>query len=175
MANRIRLAAAICAFAFSSATLADNVRGAWSPPFNWPLIAAHMILTPDGRILSYGTDGNGTQTGFFIYDVWDPNAGTTGGGHLTMPNISGTDIFCSSQVIMALSGDIFIAGGDNYVNGGTTNTGNNNSNVFSSGDQLAGARQQPQPAALVLHFHHAVEWRDLRAGRLGRWRSSGNP
>jgi hypothetical protein len=109
MSNRFRLAAAFCAFAFSSATLADNVRGAWSPPFNWPLIAAHMILTPDGRILSYGTDGNGNQTGFFIYDVWDPNAGTTGGGHLTMPNISGTDIFCSSQVIMALSGDIFIA------------------------------------------------------------------
>ena len=131
MANRIRLAAAFCALAFSSATLADNVRGAWSPPFNWPLIAAHMILTPDGRILSYGTDGNGNQTGFFIYDIWDPNAGTTGGGHLTMPNISGTDIFCSSQVIMALSGDIFIAGGDNYVNGATTNTGNNNSNVFS--------------------------------------------
>jgi large repetitive protein len=131
MSNRFRLAAALCAFAFSSASLADNVRGAWSPPFNWPLIAAHMVLTPDGRILSYGTDGNGNQTGFFIYDVWDPNAGTTGGGHLTMPNISGTDIFCSSQVIMALSGDIFIAGGDNYVNGGTTNTGNNNSNVFS--------------------------------------------
>ena len=102
MSNRIRLAAAICAFAISSASLADNVRGAWSPPFSWPLIAAHMILTPDGRILSYGTDGNGTQTGFFIYDVWDPNAGTTGGGHLTMPNISGTDIFCSSQVILAL-------------------------------------------------------------------------
>ena len=132
MSNRIRLAAALCAFAISSTTLADNVRGAWSPPFTWPLIAAHMILTPDGRILSYGTDGNGNQTGFFIYDVWDPNAGTTGGGHLTMPNISGTDIFCSSQVIMALSGDIFIAGGDNYVNGGTNNTGNNNSNVFNS-------------------------------------------
>jgi hypothetical protein len=30
------------------------------------------------------------------------------------------------------NGDIFIAGGDNYVNGGTTNTGNNNSNIFSS-------------------------------------------
>ena len=132
MSNFLRLTTAICALAISSNSLADNVRGAWSPPFSWPLIAAHMILTPDGRILSYGTDGNGNQTGFFIYDVWDPAAGTTGGGHLTMPNISGTDIFCSSQVIMALSGDIFIAGGDNYVGGGTTNTGNNNSNVFNA-------------------------------------------
>ena len=55
MSNRNRLVAALCALVFSSATLADNVRGAWSPPFSWPLIAAHMILTPDGRILSYGT------------------------------------------------------------------------------------------------------------------------
>ena len=156
MSNRFRLTAAFCAFAFSSATLADNVRGAWSPPFNWPLIAAHMILTPDGRILSYGTDGNGNQTGFFIYDVWDPSAGSTGGGHLTMPNISGTDIFCSSQVIMALSGDIFIAGGDNYVNGATTNTGNNNSNVFrytdntlSRGSNMNSARWYSSSTALT--------------------------
>ena len=82
-------------------------------------------------MLTYGTDGNGNQTGFFIYDVWDPSAGTTGGGHLTLPNITGTDIFCSSQVILPQSGNIFLAGGDNYVNGGTTNTGNNNSNVFN--------------------------------------------
>ena len=131
MSNRIRLAAAFCAFAISSATLADNVRGAWSPPFSWPLIAAHMVLTPDGRDPELRHRRQRQPDRFFIYDVWDPNAGTTGGGHLTMPNISGTDIFCSSQVIMPQSGNIFIAGGDNYVNGGTTNTGNNNSNVFN--------------------------------------------
>jgi len=137
MSNRIRLVAAICAFAISSTTLADNVRGSWSAPFAWPLIAAHAVMTPDGRVLTYGTDGNGNQTGFFIYDIWDPSAGPTG-AHLTLPNISGTDIFCSSQVVMAGSGDIFIAGGDNYVNGGTTNTGNNNSNVFTpSSNSLA--------------------------------------
>ena len=60
MSNRFRLAAAFCAFAFSSATLADNVRGAWSPPFNWPLIAAHMILTPDGRHLGTILTGQAT-------------------------------------------------------------------------------------------------------------------
>ena len=78
MSNRTRLAAAFCALAISSTALADNVRGAWSPPFTWPLIAAHMVLTPDGRVLSYGTDGNGNQTGFFIYDVWDPIGGHHG-------------------------------------------------------------------------------------------------
>src|SRR5678816_4721846 len=95
MSIRNRLTAALCFVALASAASADNVRGAWSPPFSWPLIAAHAVLTPDGRVLTYGTDGNGTQTGYFIYDVWDPSAGTSGGGHLTLPNGTGTDIFCS--------------------------------------------------------------------------------
>lgn len=122
---------ATCAFADS------NVRGEWSAPGNWPLIAAHAVLIPDGRVLTYGTDGNGQQTGFFIYDVWDPAAGLSA-GHLTLPNTTNTDIFCSSQVVLPRSGDIFLAGGDNFVNGATTNTGNNNTNVFStSGTTLA--------------------------------------
>ncbi|HEV8443412.1 MAG TPA: galactose oxidase-like domain-containing protein, partial [Steroidobacteraceae bacterium] len=131
MSFRTSLASISCALALCSTSFADNVHGAWSPPFPWPLIAAHAVLTPDGRVLTYGTDGNGIQTGLFIYDIWDPSAGPSGGGHLTMPNITNTDIFCSSQVIMANTGEIFIAGGDNYVNGRTTNTGNNNTNVFT--------------------------------------------
>jgi hypothetical protein len=107
---------------------ADNVVGAWSPPAPWPLIAIHAVVTPDGRVLTYGTDGNGIQTGFFIYDIWDPSAGPS--GHVTLPNTTGTDLFCGSQVVLPKSGNIFLAGGDNYVDGQTTNTGNNNTNVF---------------------------------------------
>ncbi len=132
MSIRTRLAAVLFLLATSSIALADNVRGAWSPPFSWPLIAAHAVLTPDGRVLTYGTDGNGKQTGFFIYDVWDPVGGTTGGGHLTLPNGTNTDIFCSSQIILPQSGNIFLAGGDNWTGSGTTNTGNNNTNVFTT-------------------------------------------
>ena len=132
MSIRNRLTAAFCFLAFVAAASADNVRGAWSPPFSWPLIAAHAVLTPDGRVLTYGTDGNGQQTGFFIYDVWDPVAGTSGGGHLTLPNGTGTDIFCSSQLVLPQSGNVFLSGGDNYVNGATTNTGNNNTNLFTT-------------------------------------------
>ena len=132
MSNRPRLAAAaLCCAVISSNALADNVRGAWSPPFSWPLIAAHAVLTPDGRVLTYGTDGNGNQTGYFIYDIWDPSVGPTNAGHLTMPNGTGTDIFCSSQIILPSSGNIFLAGGDNWTGSGTTNTGNNNTNVFN--------------------------------------------
>ncbi len=116
---------------------ADNVDGAWSPVFDWPLITVHAAITPDLRVLSYGTKGDGTQTGYFLYDVWDPGVGASSSGHMTLANMTLTDIFCSSQVILPQSGEIFIAGGDNWTGTGTTNTGNNNSNLFNySGNTL---------------------------------------
>jgi hypothetical protein len=115
---------------------ADNVVGAWSSPAPWPLIAIHSVLTPDGRVLTYGTDGVGTQTGYFIYDVWDPSAGPAA-GHVTLPNTTGTDIFCSSQLVLPESGNVFLAGGDTFADGRTTGKANNNTNVFTdAGDAL---------------------------------------
>ena len=106
-----------------------QIDGTWSALENWPLIAIHAAITPDGRVLTYGTDGAGRQTGYFIYDIWDPSQGISD-GHLTLANMTLTDIFCSSQVILPQSGEILIAGGDNWTGSGTTNTGNNNSNLF---------------------------------------------
>ena len=71
-----------------TAEAADNVVGGWHSPKknNWPLIPIHAALTPDGRVLTYGTDGAGTTTtGYFIYDVWDPSAGLSK-GHITLEN-----------------------------------------------------------------------------------------
>ena len=107
-------------------------KGMWSPVVNWPLIAVHTALLPDGRLLTYGTKTNGQQTGFFSYDVWDPQGGLDG-GHLTLANGTGTDIFCSSQTVLPDGSGVFIAGGDNWTGSATTNTGNNNSNLFSVG------------------------------------------
>ncbi|HZF24863.1 MAG TPA: galactose oxidase-like domain-containing protein, partial [Steroidobacteraceae bacterium] len=120
---------------------ADNLVGSWAPQANWPLIAIHAVLLPDGRVMTYGTTMTGQQTGSTIYDVWDPASGFGSTSHATMPNTTGTDLFCSSQLVMPDSGNVLIAGGDNFVNNATTNTGNNNSNVFTpsapSGNQLA--------------------------------------
>ncbi len=109
-----------------------HVRGMWSPVYPWPLISVHIVLMPDGRVMSYGTDGAGRQTGYFIYDVWEPTAGLDG-GHLTLPNGTNTDLFCGSQVVLPQGGGVFLAGGDNWTGTATTNTGNNNTNVFDYG------------------------------------------
>jgi hypothetical protein len=109
------------------------IRGSWSQVAPWPLIAIHAVLLPEGRVLTYGTDTNGRQTGFFNYDVWDPAAGLGAGAHLTLPNGTGTDIFCGSQLVLPQGGaGVLLAGGDNWTGSGTTNTGNNDSNIFDS-------------------------------------------
>jgi hypothetical protein len=90
----------------------------------------HAVLTADGRVLSYGTDTTGRQTAYFQYAVWDPVTDT----HTTLLNGTGTDIFCSSQILLPAGDQVFIAGGDNWTGTATTNTGNNNSNLFTASD-----------------------------------------
>ena len=70
---QLSLSAALIATTAPAA--ANNQVGAWSTVHAWPLIAVHAVLMPDGRVLTYGTDGDGKQTGNFIYDVWDPAGG----------------------------------------------------------------------------------------------------
>ena len=103
---------------------ADNVFGAWfqlpqddwPAQQNWPIIPIHAVLLPDGRVLTYGTTEAGQQTAYFVYDVWNPAAGfSRAGSHLTLNNTTLTDIFCSSQVVLPQSGNVFIAGGDNWT------------------------------------------------------------
>ena len=133
--RRIPVVLSLCMALLATSTVAraDNVDGAWTAVHNWPLISVHAALTPDGRVLTYGTNGDGKQTGYFIYDIWDPAFGLTG-GHMTLNNMTLTDVFCSSQIILPQTGEILIAGGDNWTGTGTTNTGNNNSNIFDYGD-----------------------------------------
>ena len=46
------------------------ISGTFGPAFAWPIIPIHAVLLPDGRVMSYGTNQNGAQTGQFNYDVW---------------------------------------------------------------------------------------------------------
>ena len=136
-ARPLCLLAALCAGSITASDVAaqqpnnkvPNVDGVWGPLTTWPLIALHAVMTPDGRVLSYGTQADGTQGAFFNYDVWDPSAGLNG-GHLSYSNLTNTEIFCSSQVIMPQNGDILVVGGAVWAGGGVNHVGNNNTNIF---------------------------------------------
>jgi hypothetical protein len=108
---------------------AANTTGVFGPAVTWPLIPIHAVLLPDGRLMSYGTDGLGNQGSQLIYDIWDPRLGTGTSAHLVLPNRTSTDIFCGAQSVM-LSGDVLTSGGDLTVNG-ARNSANNNTTIFS--------------------------------------------
>src|SRR3712207_999659 len=50
--------------------------GQWSAPFSWPIVASHLILLPDGRLLSWqSSDVQGDQANFDVW-AWNPATGT---------------------------------------------------------------------------------------------------
>ena len=124
----LRLAAAAW-LAAPGVAAADNRVGGWSELMPWPLVPLHAVLLPDGRVLTYGTKPDGTQTGYFNYDLWKPSEGPKG-FHLTLPNKTKTDLFCSAQLVLPQSSDVLLLGGDNWTGKATTNTGNNNSVIL---------------------------------------------
>ena len=109
------------------AALGDPVAGSFGEQVAWPIMPIHAVLLPDGRVMSYGTEPNGTQTAFYRYDVWDPRFGTGENAHRLLPNGTATDIFCSSQIVL-LNGDVELYGGDNLP--AETNTQNRDVNQF---------------------------------------------
>jgi hypothetical protein len=113
-----------------------HVAGMWSPVIDWPLIPVHVILTPDGRVMSYGTTREGRQTARFNYAVWDPALGTGTDSIMSLPNTTTTDIFCNAQITMPQDGRVLLAGGDNYVAGMAQNTGNDDSVIYDPQTRL---------------------------------------
>ncbi len=102
------------------------MQGSWSDVFAWPIVGIHAILTPEGKVLTFGTDTSGKQGSTLYFDVWDPVANT----HETLQHGVRTDIFCSSCVIVPSTGEILIAGGDSRGRGVPVNNGVNDVNVF---------------------------------------------
>jgi hypothetical protein len=92
-------------------------KGIFGPVISWPLIPIHAAVLPDGRVMSYGTDQQGRQGAQLAYDVWSPSKGVESDAHLVLPNRTGTDIFCSGQILLPGSGNLLLTGGDRTVLG----------------------------------------------------------
>jgi hypothetical protein len=106
------------------------INGTWSPVINWPLVAIHMTLLKNGKVLSYGNRNNGKNVPDlnFYYDVWDPATNS----HLTLNYTGGekgTNLFCSGQVQLPTTGEILLTGGSEVLNG-TQNYGIGHVQIF---------------------------------------------
>jgi galactose oxidase len=78
-------------------SLAPETRlGEWSEPFSWPVVAVHLHLLPDGRVLSWGHIG--------VPQVYDPATGS----FTAVPSPS--LLFCSGHTFLS-DGRLLVSGG----------------------------------------------------------------
>lgn len=130
------------------------IQGAFGPPVQWPLVAIHVILLPDGRVLNFGSDGKGNQGGQKIYDVWSPALGLGSNAHMTLPNTIATDIFCAGQIVLPASGQALIVGGSVTIMGrrnyaqNLVETFNASANTLSPLGQMTYQRWYPSAVTL---------------------------
>lgn len=112
-----------------------KTKGSWSPLLDWPVIAIHAALTPDGRVMTFGVDYSIRAGNAFYYDVWDPTLGTgIDESHMVLPNQTKTFLFCAAQLLLPTTGELLILGGDLLKDGKVTNTGVRDVNLFNPKD-----------------------------------------
>lgn len=154
MKNRIAVAC-LLSTAMMSLHAAPNTEGTWTGVESWPLIPIHAVLTPEGKVFTWGTDGAGTQTNVFNYDVWDPSLGADASSHELLPNTVGVDSFCSAALVLPETGEIIMAGGDarpqGVTNGGINNVlkYDTNNGELSSARSMSSARWYPTTTTLA--------------------------
>ena len=117
LAAFVTLSVSLTAVAPSPAQAAASDSGQWSRVFDWKINPLHMVLTPGGDVLGYGTLQNGNQGGQLDYVVWDPASGTNDSAVVVKNNPTRTDLFCSLQVIDPVNDVVLTAGGDNGTGG----------------------------------------------------------
>jgi hypothetical protein len=78
-----------------------QLKGAWAGPFTWPIVAIHMALLPNGKVLAWDLVGNSTQ-------VWDPTTNIF--TDVTDPSVTTFGYFCAGQTALA-DGRVVIDGG----------------------------------------------------------------
>jgi hypothetical protein len=103
-----------------------GIVGEWQAPSNWPLVAIHMAVGPNGKVLAWTRPklvlGDPPQ-----YTLWDPATNTfTNSPSFGQPGALLTDIFCGGHDF-APSGRLLIAGGHST---GTAGDGSPDINVY---------------------------------------------
>lgn len=87
-------------------------QGTFSAAFPWPIVAIHVALLPDGRVISYGTAEEDPTPRTLVYDLWTPALGQGASAHMLLPNQTGADTFCAGQTLLPGSTALIIANGN---------------------------------------------------------------
>ena len=89
----------------ADATPGPAQTGQWAGPFDWPIVAVHMMLSPTGQVLAWDRQGGGDSA-----RLWNPATET----FTLVPN--GSNLFCAGHSILA-DGRTLVVGGhvDDFV------------------------------------------------------------
>ena len=139
--------------AAAAATVTGNAGqvGQWGPVVDWPVVAVHMALLPNGKVLAYDSMGDNATETYPVQDhtratVWDPATGAQTPVNVT----TGYNIFCSGLAHL-MDGSLFVAGGtknaqfDGIVQ---THLFDPNTNTWSLGPNMAAGRWYPSVTPL---------------------------
>jgi hypothetical protein len=108
--------------------------GRWTAPFAWPVVGVHLILLPDGRVLTMGRTGKP--------HLWDPASGAF------TETASPAWLFCSGHTQLA-DGRILIAGGHISDHHGLPNiTFFSDDDGWASGRPMARGRWYPSATTM---------------------------
>ena len=161
------------------------IGGMWSAVHDWPLVAVHAALLPNGKVLAWDAtpddsddDPHTTDNKTTRVTLWDPITDT----HVQTNNDTETDLFCAGSAHL-WDGRILFAGGDGEREGNNgplvnsniynpvTNTWHRTQNMnaarwyssvaaLSNGEMLTlGGTYGPNPLAEVFQFDQT--WRPL--------------
>ncbi len=139
------------AAAASSITGNEGEVGQWGPVVDWPVVAVHAALLPNGKVLAYDSLGDKATETYPVQDhtratVWDPARGTQ-----TPVNVNtGFNIFCSGLAHL-MGGSLFVAGGTkNAQLEGIVQTHifDPSSNMWSLGPNMSAGRWYPSVTPL---------------------------
>ena len=152
--NRItRRRSAVASRAKAAASADDPARvGRWGPVEDWPVVAVHVALLPNGKVLAWDSVGDGATETYPVHDstratVYDPVTGS----HEPVTVDTGFNIFCAGFAHLT-DGSLFIAGGnkDEHLNGLVqTHLFNPTTNTWSLGPDMAAGRWYPSVTPLT--------------------------
>ena len=88
--------------------------GQWSSVYDWPCVAIHMHLMPDGKVLSWADDDTSTRDpGFTKTYVVEVPTDSPPGATIFVPNTT-TNLFCAGHTFLP-DGRLITTGGHNGI------------------------------------------------------------
>ena len=136
----------------TTAQAAPDTEGQWSQQIEWSMMPIHAVLTPQGKILTWGV--NGISSGQFQYDMWDPEIGTGTSAHEVITSDINITSFCSAGLLLPETGNVLMPGGDarpvGLTNSGITSVAefNPQNNGLSQAAEMSYARWYPTSITL---------------------------